>query len=99
MPNDAISREAAIEAVTCLQSQFFPGGDISRTCERAKERLASLPADTRWEEAIKEIDDLRCKLFGEGDTAGESALHAAMSILFRLAPAQPNETRRDKEDQ
>jgi hypothetical protein len=43
--------------------------------------LDSLPAAGRWEKAVEEIDDLRCKLYGEGDVAGEGALHTALAIL------------------
>ncbi len=82
MPDDLIRRSDAKAAMIKLVLRVLKPS-VTGPWERSiNEALDSVPAaDGRWEKSIQEIDDLRCKLFGEGDTAGESALHTALSIL------------------
>lgn len=108
MPNDAISREAVIEAVEKLirsyestldkltakesshqsHTDFVEGA--SNGALAAKDAIASLPADTRWEELRAWIVSERADY---GGRPGESAkcycyiLTRCLDELDRLAPA------------
>lgn len=84
---DAEKAKAAILAL--IEKQFNLQGKPHHWSQRVTAAIDSLPdaSEGRWENAAAEIDDLRCKLFGEGDTAGEGALHAALSILDRWSSA------------
>lgn len=106
MPNDAISREAAIEAVEKLirtyestldkltakesshqsHTDFVEGA--SNGALAAKDAIASLPADTRWDELRtwlqKEFRDAVLRKSGGHETV---CVLQKMAELDRLAPA------------
>lgn len=108
MPNDAISREAAIEAVEKLirsyestldkltakesshqsHTDFVEGA--SNGALAAKDAIASLPADTRWEELRKDVADaakLYATLCNEQGDYSADAFRMVLIFMDRLAPA------------
>jgi hypothetical protein len=108
MPNDAISREAAIEAVEKLirtyestldkltakesshqsHTDFVEGA--SNGALAAKDAIASLPADTRWQELRKYILAIRSGDVPVTHTGGDYVTATCNLILgefHRLAPA------------
>ena len=88
MPNDAISREAAIEAVKWKADRC--GECVCILLTEAKAALASLPADTRWQELRKYILAIRSGDVPVTHTGGDYVTATCNLILgefHRLAPA------------
>jgi len=86
MPNDAISREAAIEAVRDL---FDTHGKWT-SWAMIHQAIASLPADTRWQELRKYILAIRSGDVPVTHTGGDYVTATCNLILgefHRLAPA------------
>lgn len=91
MPNDAISREAAIAAV----EKRYVNGHITLTeLNRLKDALASLPADARWDEEIRKlVGEYRLSIereLGHADNGDEMLSYVLLDLeklLDRLAPA------------
>lgn len=96
MPNDAISREAAIEAVKWKASRC--GECVCILLTEAIDALASLPADARWQELRKYILAIRNGDVPVTHSAGDYVTATCNLILgefHRLTPApaeaQPND--------
>jgi len=90
MPNDAISREAAIEAV---EDKFDLYGELT-SYTQVTAAIASLPADTRWEEEIRKlVGEYRLSIereLGHADNGDEMLSYVLLDLeklLDRLAPA------------
>jgi len=100
-PNDAISREAAIEAVReSIMAHFTSVLAGEMVVETVSQSLASLPADTRWEELRALAMRWRARAmneraFGVPDDSAPSCRcsEELVAILDRLAPA-PAEARK-----
>lgn len=102
MPNDAISREAAIAIVkehyrAHRSSANVPGNIVGKLngfaameLLKLKDALASLPADTRWEELRKDVADaakLYATLCNEQGDYSADAFRMVLIFMDRLAPA------------
>lgn len=92
MPNDAISREDAIAAV---EDKFDLYGELT-SYTQVTDAIASLPADTRWEELLKYIEKIGAGTVSEGYFNATEDILAKMAelsgisweqLLDRLAPA------------
>jgi hypothetical protein len=83
MPNDAISREAAIEELKSLGNGFSHKGDVRWVLDKAIDALASLPADTRVLDPEETKAVLRQALSGCGPMAivyAEAAINEMAGI-------------------
>jgi hypothetical protein len=103
MPDDLISRDEAKKIITDEMQKCKEVGAIgaANTCHMLRAKIAALDAvpaaEGRWEKAMEDIDNLRRKLYGEGDTAGESALHTALAILDKNLTSSADAAQRERE--